>query len=368
VPEAPIGYAVVGLGWISQAAVLPAFRNARGNSRLAALVSGDPEKRGSLADRYDLRSDATFGYEEYEACLDRDDVDAVYIAVPNHLHREYTVRAAERGVHVLCEKPMAGTEEDCRAMIQACDAAGVQLMVAYRLHLEPANLHLVDLVQSGRIGRPRSFDAVFTESVAEDDIRLEPPGKGGGPLYDIGVYCINAARYLFQAEPESVVGMRASRPQAPLDQASEMLSCALRFPGGRLASFTCGFGAHAVSTLQLVGDAGSLRMTNAFNFRGDRQLEAEGHHDQSRTFPETDHFGPQLAYFSDCVIEDRTPEPDGEEGLIDVRIIQALYDSLDRGRPVELSLRRDRRPVPGMAMEYPAVPAPELVGAAEPSA
>lgn len=366
-PEAPVGYAVVGLGWISQVAMLPAFRNARGNSRLAALVSGDREKRRSLADRYGLRADATYDYEEYEECLDRDDVDAVYIAVPNHLHREYTVRAAERGVHVLCEKPMATTEEECRAMIRSCDEAGVALMVAYRLHLEPANLHLVGLVESGRIGRTRSFDAVFTEQVTEGDIRLLPPERGGGPLYDIGIYCINAARYLFRAEPDRVWAIRASRPEARFARASEMVSCVLLFPGQRLATFTCSFGAHPVSTLQLVGDRGALRMTNAFTFRGDRELEMEGEHDDRRTFPETDQFGPQLSYFSDCVIGGRDPEPDGEEGRIDVQIIQALYESLDRGRPVDVTLRRGRRPEPGMAMEYPAVPEPESVNAAEPS-
>ncbi|MFP4622802.1 MAG: Gfo/Idh/MocA family oxidoreductase [Gemmatimonadota bacterium] len=362
-----VGYAVVGLGWISQAAMLPAFANAR-HARLAALVSGGTDKRRRLAERYHLDPERdTYAYDAFEACLARDDVDAVYIAVPNHLHGEYTERAAAAGVHVLCEKPMAVTGEECRAMIRACDEAGVELMVAYRLHFDPANLVAVERVRSGAIGRTRVFSATFTQQVEAGDIRLMPPERGGGPLYDIGIYCINAARYLFRAEPEAVWATRASRPQARFDQAGEMMSCVLRFPGDRLATFTCSFGAHAVSVFHLVGDAGALRMDNAFNFTGERRLEVVGDDGGTRTFSETDQFGPQLDYFAGCVREDRRPEPDGEEGLVDVRIIRALYEALEDGSAVEIDVRRDRRPEPGMAAEYPSLEAPELVGADEPS-
>lgn len=364
-----VGYAVVGLGWISQAAMLPAFASARHNSRLVALVSGDEKKRRTLAGRYglDVGRD-TYDYDAFEACLERDDVDAVYIAVPNHLHREYAERAAAKGVHVLCEKPMAVTEEECRAMIEACDDAGVRLMIAYRLHLEPANLHLVDLVEQGALGDTRIFEATFAQQVEPDDVRLVPPDKGGGPLYDIGVYCINAARYLFRAEPESIWATAVSRPQDRFDDIAEAVSCVLRFPGDRLAVFTCSFGAHAVSLLTLVGDEGAVRMDNAFNFTGDRHL-IHDHDDGSdeRTFPETDQFGPQLAYFSDCILEGRQPEPDGEEGLVDVKIIRALYRAIENGGPVEIDVARDRRPTPDMAITYPAVEEPELVDAEEPS-
>ena len=377
--EAPetVGYAVVGLGWISQAAMLPAFDNAGHNSRLVALVSGEERKRQALSDRYDLSYERdTFDYGALDQCLSRDDVDAIYLAVPNHLHREYTERAAAAGVHVLCEKPMAVTEEECRAMIRACDDAGVRLMIAYRLHLEPANLEVVDRVTSGVIGRTRLFNATFTQQVEEGDIRLMPPEKGGGPLYDIGVYCINAARYFFRAEPESVWATRATRAQDRFDNVSEMMSCVLRFPGDRLAAFTCSFGAHSVSVFHLVGDDGELRMDNAFSFQGDRELEqvagadAGSDHDQGpgrRTFPESDQFGPQLAYFSDCILEGRNPEPDGEEGLVDVRIIRALYQSLDTGRAVDLDVERERRPTPDMAILYPAVEEPEMIDADDPS-
>lgn len=365
-PQNTIGYAVVGLGWISQAAMLPAFANARANSRLTALVSGDERKRRLLAERYDLPIDATFDYDAYEDCLERDDVDAVYIAVPNHLHREYVVRAAEKGVHVLCEKPLAVTSDECRAMVDACRANGVKLMTAYRLHFDPANLGAVERVQAGTIGHTRIFDATFTQQVEEGDIRLGPPEKGGGPLYDIGIYCLNAARYLFRDEPESVWATRASRAERRFDQTAEMASCVLRFPGERLAAFTCSFGAASVSTFHLVGTDGDIRLDNAFNFTGDRELLVSGAHQERETYEEVDQFGSQLLYFSDCVRNDRDPEPDGEEGLVDVRIIEALFESLDSGRAVDLDVSRSRRPEPDMALRCPAFEAPEMVNADEP--
>ena len=156
-----IGYAVAGLGHIAQTAVLPAFAHAK-NSRLVALLSDDEEKREKLSRKY--RCDA-YSYDQYDECLRRDDVDAVYIALPNTLHAEYTVRAAQAGAHVLCEKPMATSEADCRRMITACDDAGVRLMIAYRLHFEPANLEAVKLITSGRLGEARFFGSDFSYQV-----------------------------------------------------------------------------------------------------------------------------------------------------------------------------------------------------------
>ena len=307
-----------------------------------------------------------YDYDAFEACLERDDVDAVYIAVPNHLHREYTERAAAKGVHVLCEKPMAVTEEECQAMIDACESAGVKLMIAYRLHLDPANLDAVRRVEEGAIGRTRVFSATFTQQVEEGDVRLMPPDEGGGPLYDIGIYCINAARYLFRAEPEAVWATRASRPQERFDEASEMMSCVLRFPDERLATFTCSFGAHSVDVFHLAGDDGEIRMDGGFSFSGERTLTQTGGDGEARTFPEMDQFGPQLRYFTRCIREDREPEPNGDEGLVDVRIIRTLYEALESGRMERVELRRERRPTPDMAIACPALETPEMVEASAP--
>ena len=175
---------------------MPAFAHAKRNSRVVALVSDDPAKTSALSRKYQI--DRTYSYDEYDACLEQ--VDAVYIALPNSLHAEFAVRAANAGVHVLCEKPMAVTVDECKRMIEACEEHSVKLMIAYRLHFEEINLSVVDLVRRGRLGEPRFFNSSFAMTVRRGDIRTKK-SLGGGTLYDIGVYCINAARYLFRAEP-----------------------------------------------------------------------------------------------------------------------------------------------------------------------
>src|ERR1700744_2528338 len=127
-----VRYAVVGLGYISQIAILPAFAHARSNSTLAALVSGDPKKLRSLSLKYGTKYN--YSYEQYADCLASGEIDAVYIALPNHMHRAYTEAAARAGIHILCEKPMAFDETECEAMIAEADKANVKLMIAYRLH------------------------------------------------------------------------------------------------------------------------------------------------------------------------------------------------------------------------------------------
>src|SRR5262245_5470475 len=197
-----VRYAVVGLGHIAQVAVLPAFAHARKNSRLVAVVSNDRTKRRAIAKRY--RLDRTFTYDEFDDCLSS--VDAVYIALPNSMHAEYAIRAARAGVHVLCEKPMAVTVEECQSMIEACREHRVKMMIAYRLHLERITLNVIDLVRKGRIGVPKFFNSSFSLTVRDGNIRTKK-ALGGGTLYDIGVYCINAARHLFRDEPREVMAI-----------------------------------------------------------------------------------------------------------------------------------------------------------------
>ena len=237
-PKRKIQYAVVGLGHLSQVAVLPAFRGAQ-NSELVAVVSSDAEKRQKVGKKY--RVEHQYTYDEYEQALSV--VDAVYIVMPNHLHRDYAVRAAKAGIHVLCEKPMAVTEEECESMIEAAEANGVKLMIAYRLHFEKGNLEAAQLAQSGELGAPRFFSSDFAQQVVENNIRVtEPVEQGGGPVYDMGVYCINAARYLFRAEPTSVLACSANNGEPRFQKIDEVTSVVMRFPDERLATFTCSFG------------------------------------------------------------------------------------------------------------------------------
>ncbi|MCK6552431.1 Gfo/Idh/MocA family oxidoreductase [Myxococcota bacterium] len=326
--EGKVRYAVVGLGHIAKGAILPAFAKAE-HSELAALVSGDRDKLAELGERYGVEHRAT--YEEYEALLASGVVDAVYIALPNHMHGEYAMRAARHGVHVLCEKPLAPSSRECMMMIEAAIEGGVKLMTAYRLLLEPANLEARRIVQSGEIGEPRIFESIFSFQVKPGNLRLDR-AKGGGTLWDIGVYCINAARHLFDAEP---IEVRASSTKGGDDrfvETDEMTSVFMRFPNDRFATFTSSFGAAPTAAFRVVGTRGAVRMDPAYFYRGELVLEVTRDGlTERRVFPPTDQFAAELEHFSACLREGRDPIPDGQEGLEDVLVIEAALRSIRTG-------------------------------------
>lgn len=361
-----VRYAVVGQGHIAQVAVLPAFAHAQRNSELAALVSGDRVKLRALGRKYGVGG--LYSYEQYDDCLRSGGVDAVYIALPNHLHREYAVKAARAGVHVLCEKPLAVTEADCKAMIAAARRGRVKLMVAYRLHFEEASLKAVEMVRGGKLGEARIFESLFTMQVKPGNIRLQR--EGGGGLYDIGIYCINAARALFAAEPVSVFAWSANNGEKRFREVDEMTAAVMRFPGEQLASFTCSLGAADVSEYHVVGTKGALRVEPAYEYAEGlvHHLQTGDEPNKKKTFAKRDQFAAELLYFSDCVLRDREPEPSGEEGLADVRVIRALLRSARAGRPVPLgAFSRRRRPRLAQEIERPPVRKPRVVRAEPPS-
>jgi predicted dehydrogenase len=355
-----VRYAVVGLGHIAQVAVLPAFAHAKRNSRVVSIVSGDRAKRKTLSRRYRV---AAFSYDDYEKCLA--DVDAVYIALPNSLHAEYTIRAARAGVHVLCEKPMARTVDECEQMIEACREADVRLMIAYRLHFEDLNLDILDLVRRGRIGVPKFFTSSFGMTVTAGNIRTRRD-MGGGSLYDIGVYCINAARNLFGAEPKEVMAISVNSGVARLREIDESTGALLRFDGERLASFVTSFNSADVAAFRIVGTRGQIQANPAYEYAEGLQytLTVNGTRTRKRV-GRRDQFAAELLYFSDCILKRRRPEPSGEEGLQDVRIVQALYESAETGKAVAIppfvdpASRPDRR----QRISRPPVRRPKLVKA-----
>jgi glucose-fructose oxidoreductase len=362
-----IRYAVIGQGYISQIAVLPAFAHARRNSELVALFSDDARKLRELGRKYDVAH--LFGYEDFEKGLKEAEVDALYIALPNDMHREYTVRAAVAGVHVLCEKPMALTAPEGQAMIDATRAAGVRLMVAYRLHFQMGNLKAVEMARSGRLGELRFFSSDFSMQVRDrDNIRLQGE-RGGGPLYDLGIYCINAARYLFRDEPEEVFAFSARSDDGRFREVDEMTSAVLRFPRQRLATFTCSFGASDTDTYRIVGTKGDLCLDAAYEYAEPMTMTVTiKDKEREQTFAQRDQFAPELLHFSDCLLTGKEPRPSGLEGLADVRAIEALLDSARTGKPVRLGrFKPGPRPEPRQEIHRPPIRKPELVKAVPPS-
>ncbi|MFL6354669.1 MAG: Gfo/Idh/MocA family oxidoreductase [Bryobacteraceae bacterium] len=338
-----VRYAVVGLGWIAQEVVLPAFKNAR-NSELAALVTDDRVKAEELGKKYQVPQ--TIDYGGYDGLLRSGFIDAVYIALPNNMHKDYTVRASRAGIHVLCEKPMADSVAECEEMIRAAEENEIRLMIAYRLHFEPANLKAIEMIKDGEIGEPRIFSSVFSQQVAEGNVRLKRD-LGGGPLMDMGVYQINGARYLFQDEPIEVIGVGARGGDPRFTEVHEMATGILRFPGDRVAVFTCSFGAATADAYQVVGTKGELSLQPAFDYHSDSKLgmKVNGKEKES-SFDKVDQFGAEIEYFSDCILNRTDPEPSGYEGLADIRVVEALLESMRSGHPVRLALF-DKRERPG---------------------
>jgi predicted dehydrogenase len=357
--------AVVGLGHFAQSAVIPAIEHLA-DVELAALVSGSRHKLDELGERYHVP--ARCGYDRLDELLASGKVDAVYIAVPNDLHAELTVIAARNGVHVMCEKPMAPTEAECMQMIRACEQRRVKLMIAYRLHFEGANLVAVELARGGEIGEPRMFSSVFSMQIRGGNVRTQPR-RGAGPLYDIGTYCLNAARYLFRTEPIEVLAMKLAGHDPRFAAVDEAFAVTLRFPQDRVAQFTCSFGAHDRAHYQVVGTEGFLTLDNAYEYAAEMTLHVQGKHGaKTRTFTKRDQIAAEIEYFARCIREDLVPEPSGWEGLADVRILQAIQQSARFGRAVPVEpIPRPQRPDLGQEIRIAAHELPPLVDVEQPS-
>jgi predicted dehydrogenase len=365
--EGRVRYAVIGAGYIAQAAVLPAFAHAKENSELVALVSSNREKRAELAKKYDIED--TGSYDELEKVLEESRADAVWITVPNTLHRAFTERAARARTHVICEKPMAMTPEDCRAMIDVAEENVVRLMIAYRLHFEEANLSAIETALSGQIGEPRFFGSEFAHVVRPDDIRWRA-NLGGGALFDLGTYCVNAARCLFRAEPTEVSGFEVMGRNGHPSDVDEVTTALLAFSDGRTAQFTVSQDAADISTYRLVGTRGDLCVDSAYEYTTaiEHRLTLEGGRVRRRRFKKRDQFAAELVYFSECIRSGIQPEPDGWEGLADVRVMTAIRNSARTGRSILLPpFARKARPTLEQSIKKPPQHEPELVQASPPS-
>ena len=264
-----VRYAVVGAGWIAQEDFMPGVAKT-GNSVMTALVTGDPKKARELSEKYGIEH--TCGYDGFDALLKSGKVDAIYLATPNTMHRDFTIRALAAGIHVLCEKPMAPTIEDCRAMIEAGKKSNAKLMIAYRLHFEEATLEAIETARNGKLGQPRIFSSIFTQQVEPSNHRTKGD-KWAGPLPDMGPYPINGVRNLFGAEPIEAFGRTASaKGDERFTEVPEMVNVWLRFPEERIAQFTMSYGSEAVSEYRVSGTEGDLMMTPGFTWEKGQTL------------------------------------------------------------------------------------------------
>ena len=334
----PVRYAVVGLGHLALDEVLPAFRQCL-KSRVTALVSGHRDKAEAVARAYDVDLKNIYGYDNYDALKDNKDVDAVYVILPNHMHAEYTVRAFKAGKHVLCEKPMAASEAECEQMIEAGRAAGKKLMIAYRLRYEPFNQTMIELSRKQAYGKMRFIEAVNYQNTYAPNIRLAN-ATAGGPLEDVGVYCINAARYITGEEPVEVHGY-AQQPadEARFREVPATVVWNMRFPSGVLANCACGFGGEESRRYRVHAEKGWYELENAFAYRGQRLRVKQGPEMAEVNIPPVNHFAAEIDHFSECVRADKRVWTPGEDGLADVRVIRAIKESMKSGRSEKVMTR-----------------------------
>ena len=328
-----IGYCIVGLGRISMGHFMPAIKMSS-KSKVTALVSGHREKAERMAAEYDVPSGSIYNYENCDEIAKNPDIDAVYIALPNSMHAEYSIRAAKAGKHVLCEKPMATSVEDCKAMIQACQNAGKKLMIAYRCQYEPTNLRAVELIRQGKIGSIESIESAFGFRIAPNEWRLDKKLSGGGPLVDVGIYCLNASRYLTGEEPTKVAGFSSVVDRdGRFAQVEETLSWTMKFPGGALASCACTYGGAMTGYFRVRGSRGTILVEPAFNY-DKLHLSARFEDKETLDFapndPDPQQFLREADHMADCILQNKEPKTGGQEGLRDMELIAEIYRACER--------------------------------------
>jgi predicted dehydrogenase len=328
-----IGYCIVGLGRISMQHFMPAVKMSK-KSRVTALVSGHRDKAERMAAEYGVPSGSIYNYENYDEIGKNPDVDAVYIALPNSMHAEYSIRAAKAGKHVLCEKPMAVSVDESRAMIQACGSAGRKLMIAYRCQYEPVNLRAVQLIREGKLGSIQSIESAFGFPIAPNEWRLDRKLSGGGPLVDVGIYCLNASRYLTGAEPTEVKGYSSVVDQdRRFAQVEETLSWTMKFPSGTLANCTCTYGSPMLGYFRVRGSRGTIFAEPAFSY-DKLHLSAQFEGGETVEFapddPDPMHFLREADHMADCILQNKEPKTSGQEGLRDMELIEQIYRSCEK--------------------------------------
>ena len=340
VPEPPgkkLGWAIVGLGNLAINQILPAFAKCE-KSQVVAFVSGHPDKAHKLALRYGVSSKNIYNYQNYDSIKDNPDVDVIYIVLPNGMHAEYTVRGLQAGKHVLSEKPMANTPAECQQMIDAGRRANRKLMVAYRCRYEPYNREAIRIARSKELGPTQMILADAGFPIGDPtQWRLNKQLAGGGSMMDIGIYALNASRYLTGEEPTEVNAMIRSQPGDPrFKEVEEHVTFQLRFPSGILANCSSSYGYFQQSHYRVMGTEARLEVDPATWYDGLRMWIERGNTIENRSMPVVDHFASEMDHMSDCVIANKEPLTPGEEGLRDMTIIQAVYEAARSGKTVKL--------------------------------
>jgi predicted dehydrogenase len=325
-----VGFAIVALGRLSIEEILPAFAQTQ-KCKVTALVSGSPDKLKSVGARYDVPPNSLYSYDDFDRIAQDENVQVIYIVLPNSMHKEFVLRAAAAKKHVMCEKPMATSIGDAQAMIKACDEAAVKLMIAYRCRYEPHHLELIKRAQSGDMGPIKLVEAINAQNQGDpEQWRQRKALAGGGSLPDVGLYCLNAARATIGEEPVEIEAQIYSTPNDPrFREVEESVTWLMRFPSGALANLSTSYGIHRASSMAVHLDGGSLMLDKAFPYKGQRLrlIRAENglETDTTLEIAAKNHFASEMDHMADCVLNNQKPNTPGEEGLRDMVLMDAIY-------------------------------------------
>ena len=330
----PVGFAPVGIGDISKIFMRACEQTP--NATITGIVTGHPAEKGTkYAEQYHLPQSSIYTYETYDKIRDNPAIDAVYIGLPNSMHAEYTIRAAEAGKHVLCEKPMAISSAECRKMIDACRTHNVKLMIAYRVHYDPTWQHIRELAHSGAIGEIQGFQGGFYGPKREGEWRLDRKLAGGGSLFDLGIYPLNAIRWIAGEEPSQFAAQVATKLPGPrFASVEETIEFNMKFPSNTLASSGSSYGQNGPAYLNICGTEGYIQVQPAYLYNG---LKFTGNTKNGPVSGSNDSRGPyqftaEADHFADCIRNNKTPATPGEEGLADMLAIEAIYKAA--GTPI----------------------------------
>ena len=336
-PGKKLGFALVGLGSLSGNQIAPALFQRTKLCALTGLVSGHPDKAREWAKRYAVPEKNIYDYANFDQIRDNPDIDVVYVVLPNSMHAEYTIRAARAGKHVLCEKPMAVSVKECDEMIAACKAAGRQLAIGYRLHFEPNNLEMARLARERVLGAVKVIEASAGFRIGDPaQWRLNKALSGGGSLLDIGIYALQAARYIAGEEPTSVSAqVSITDPVKFKPGVDESVLFRLQFPGGAVANCSSSY-ATGLNRFWAGAEGGWFEVNPALNYTGIKGRLSGPQGPRDFGLPAVDHFAAEMDAFSDCILNDRPTTVPGEEGRRDQRIMAAIYESAEKGSTIAL--------------------------------
>jgi predicted dehydrogenase len=328
-----IGFAICGLGGLSEHSIAPAFANSK-YCRLTGLITGSPEKAGPWRAKYNIPARSVYSYETMHRMADNPDIDAVWIVTPNALHADHTIACAKAGKHVICEKPLEVSVERCQQMIDVCKAEKRVLATAYRCQFDPLHLECMRLARDKVFGGVRVVEAAFEIALGgADQWRLKHSLSGGGALMDVGVYALQATRYLTGEEPVLVTGTETKTDPVRFKEVDETMVWTAKFPSGAVAYCSTSYNLPGVNRVRASAEKGWFEMDPAFGFVGNRGHRSDG---QAMKFADIDPMAVQMDDLALCIREQRPSKVPGEEGMCDVRIMLAIYESARTGKAISI--------------------------------